>query len=139
MVQAHPEALKNERVTQVTLFCFCPSEQILVINTRYFKRDIIGYQSLHGILSGGVIEENSEQFIIGYSLNLLFMVICVPYAAVLYKVWIVGIVRVVGIYTRPRSATCFNNTLELVVIRINQDKTDGRSCVRPTSIRLVLC
>ena len=24
MVQAHPEALKNERVTQVTLFCFCP-------------------------------------------------------------------------------------------------------------------
>ena len=33
LVQAHPEALKNERVTQVTLFCFCPSEQILVINT----------------------------------------------------------------------------------------------------------
>ena len=35
LVQAHPEALKNERVTQVTLFCFCPPEQILVSNTRY--------------------------------------------------------------------------------------------------------
>ena len=62
MVQAHPEAHQNERVTQVTLFCFSPSEQILVINIGYFNGDIIGYQSLHGILSGGVIEENSEQF-----------------------------------------------------------------------------
>ena len=35
LVQAHPEAPKNERVTQVTLFCFCSSEQILVINTGY--------------------------------------------------------------------------------------------------------
>ncbi|MBR3089857.1 MAG: hypothetical protein IKH02_12680 [Prevotella sp.] len=39
-----------------------PSEQILVINIDYFKGDIMGYQSVHGILSGGVIEENSEQF-----------------------------------------------------------------------------
>ncbi len=138
MVQAHPEALKNERVTQVTLFCFWPSEQILVINIGYFKRDIIGYQSLHGILSGGVIEENSEQFIIGYSLNLLFMVICVPYAAMPNKVWTVGVVRMFGVNPWPRSAACFNDTLKQFIVRINQDKTDGRSCVRPTSIRLVI-
>ena len=67
------------------------------------------------------------------------MVIFVPDVAVPYKVWTVRVVRVVGIYTRPRSATCFNNTLKQVIVRIKQDKADGRSCVRPTSIRLVLC
>ena len=62
LVQAHPEAPKNERVTQVTLFCFCPPEQILVINTGYFKGDIIEYQSLYGIASYDVMEENSKHF-----------------------------------------------------------------------------
>ena len=62
MVQAHPEALKNERVTQVTLFCFWSSEQILDINIDYFKGDIMGYQSPNGILSDVVMKENSEQF-----------------------------------------------------------------------------
>ena len=62
MVQAHPEAPKNERVKQVTLFCFWLSEQILVINIDYFKGDIMGYQSPNGILSDDVMKENSEQF-----------------------------------------------------------------------------
>ena len=90
------------------------------------------------MLSDGVMEENSEQIIIGYSLNLLFMVICVPYAAMPNKVWTVGIVRVVRINPWSRTSTCFNDTLKQFIVRINQDKADGRSCVRPTSIRLVI-
>ena len=85
------------------------------------------------------MEENSEQIIIGYFLNLLFMVIFVPDVAVSYKVGAVRVVRMVRVNTRSCRATCFNNTLKQFIDRINQDKTDGRSCVRPASIRLVLC
>ena len=61
MVQAHPEALQNERVTQVTLFCFCPSEQILVINIGYFKDDIIEYHGSYDMMSGDTMKEKGVQ------------------------------------------------------------------------------